>query len=123
MAMGGCTEEVVMNPIFCHLYWNRVLVLDELMIQDSVMMSLDDVVVQGWTYNGCSSYAGLMGCLLIMYWPSFFGLEDLLWWLLSLWPCISLTVCHPSVSSLSNPRRAVLPSHQTGRMPLWPYPH
>ena len=94
-AMGGCTGDVVMNPILCHLYWNRVQVLDELMIQDAAMISLDDVVVQGWTYDGCSLYAGLMGCLLIMYWPSFFGLEVLVQWLLSLWPCVSLTVCHP----------------------------
>ena len=120
--MGGCTGEVVMNPILCHLYWNRVLVLDELMIQDAVMISLDDVVVQGQTYDGCSPYAGLMGCLLIMYWPSFFRLEVFVWWLLSLWPCISLTACHPSISSLSKPWKAVLLSCQTGRMPLWPCP-
>ena len=56
-AMGGCTGEVVMNPILCHLYWNKVLVLDELMIPDAAMISLDDVVVQGWTYDGCSPYA------------------------------------------------------------------
>ena len=55
--MGGCTGEVVMNPILCHLYWNKVLVLDELMIQDAAMISLDDVVVQGQTYDGCSPYA------------------------------------------------------------------
>ena len=61
-AMGGCTGDVVMNPILCRLYWNRVLVLDELMIRDAVMISLDDVVVQGRTYNACSPYAGLMGC-------------------------------------------------------------
>ena len=29
-AMGGCTGDVVMNPILCHLYWNKVLMLDEL---------------------------------------------------------------------------------------------
>ena len=83
-AMGGCTGDIVMNPILCHLYWNWMQVLDELMIQDAVMISLDDVVVQGQTYDGCSPYAGLMGCLLIMCWPSFFGLEVLVWWLLSL---------------------------------------
>ena len=55
--MGGCTGEVVVNPILCHLYWNKVLMLDELMIQDVVMISLDDVVVQGWTYDGCLPYA------------------------------------------------------------------
>ena len=46
-----------MNPVLCHLYWNKVLMLDELMIPDAAMNSLDDVVVQVWTYNGCSPYA------------------------------------------------------------------
>ena len=57
VAMGGCTGEVVTNPILCHLYWNGVLMLDEMMIQGSAMISLDDVVVQGQTYNGFSPYA------------------------------------------------------------------
>ena len=55
--MGGCTGEVVMNPILCHLYWNGVLMLDELVIRGAAMISLDDVVVQGWTYNGFLLYA------------------------------------------------------------------
>ena len=50
--MGGCTGEVVMNPVLCRLYWNKVLMLDELMIRGAVMVSLGDVVVQGRTYNG-----------------------------------------------------------------------
>ena len=53
--MGGYTGEVVMNPVLCHLYWNRVLMLDELMIRGAD--DLADVVVQGWTYNGFSPYA------------------------------------------------------------------
>ena len=57
MAMGGCTGEVIMNPVLGHLYWNKVLMLDELMIQGAVMISIDDVVVQGWTYNGFLPYA------------------------------------------------------------------
>ena len=56
-AMGGCTGEVVTNPILCRLYWNKVLMLDELMIRGAAMISLVDVVVQGWTYNGFSPYA------------------------------------------------------------------
>ena len=51
---GWLHREVVTNPVLCCLYWNRVLVLDELMIQDAAMISLDDAVVQGQTYNGCS---------------------------------------------------------------------
>ena len=55
--MGGCTGEVITNPILCHLYWNEVLMLDELMIRGAVMISIDDVAVQGWTYNGFLPYA------------------------------------------------------------------
>ena len=69
VAMGGCAGEVVMNPILCHLYWNKVLMLDELTIQDAAMISLDDVVVQGWTYDGCLLYAGLTGCPLCLDLP------------------------------------------------------
>ena len=54
VAMGGCTGEVVMNPVLCCLYWNKVLMLDELMIRGA---DDGDVVVQGWTYNGFSLYA------------------------------------------------------------------
>ena len=54
VAMGGCTGEVVMNPILCCLYWNKVLMLDELMIRGT---DDGDVVVQGQTYNGFSPYA------------------------------------------------------------------
>ena len=32
VAMGGHTGEVIMNPILCFLYWNRVQMLDDLMI-------------------------------------------------------------------------------------------
>ena len=32
-AMGCCTGDIVMIPVLCHLYWNKVLILDELMIQ------------------------------------------------------------------------------------------
>ena len=55
--MGGCTGEVVTNPVLCCLYWNKVLMLDELMIQGAVMILLGNVVVQGQTYNGFSLYA------------------------------------------------------------------
>ena len=54
VATGGCTGEVVTNPILCCLYWNKVLMLDELMIRGA---DDGDVVVQGWTYNGFSPYA------------------------------------------------------------------
>ena len=57
VAMGGCTGEVITNPILCHLYWNKVLMLDELMIWGAVMISIDDVAVQGQTYNGFLPYA------------------------------------------------------------------
>ena len=57
VAMGGCTGEVIMNPILCHLYWNKVLMLDELMIQGAAMIPTDDVVVQGLAYNGFLLYA------------------------------------------------------------------
>ena len=57
VATGGCTGEVIMNPILCCLYWNRVQMLDELMIRGAVMISIDDVAVQGQTYNGFSPYA------------------------------------------------------------------
>ena len=55
--MGGSTGEVIMNPILCRLYWNKVLMLDELMIRGAALISLDDVVVQGWTYNVFLLYA------------------------------------------------------------------
>ena len=37
MATGGCTGEVITSPVLCHLYWNRVQMLDDLMIQAAVM--------------------------------------------------------------------------------------
>ena len=54
VAMGGCTGEVVTNPVLCCLYWNKVLLLDKLMIQGA---DDGDVVVQGQTYNGFSPCA------------------------------------------------------------------
>ena len=36
-ATGGCTGEVIMNPVLCHLYWNRVQMVDDLMIRGAVM--------------------------------------------------------------------------------------
>ena len=56
-ATGGCTGEVIMNPVLCRLYWNRVQMLDDLMIRGAVMISLGDVFVQGRTYNCFSPYA------------------------------------------------------------------
>ena len=56
-AMGGCTGEVIMNPLLCCLYWNRVQMLDDLMIQGAVVISLGDVFVQEHTYNCFSPYA------------------------------------------------------------------
>ena len=113
--MGGCTGEVVMNPILCHLYWNKVLMLDELMIRGA---DDGDVVVQGWTYNGflpvCTMICmSSVWVVFLKYLPSFFGLEVLVWWLLSLWPCVSSPVYHPDTSSLLELWRAVLPSPQT----------
>ena len=57
VATGGCTGEVITNPILCCLYWNRVQMLDDLMIRGAVMISLGDVFVQGWTYNCFLPYA------------------------------------------------------------------
>ena len=37
-ATGGCTGDVIMNPVLCRLYWNRVLVPDESMIRDVMMI-------------------------------------------------------------------------------------
>ena len=98
--------------------------LDELMIRGA---DDGDVVVQGWTYNGFSPYApwfvcrrcgssSLSICLLSLGW------KVLVWWLLSLWPCISLPVYHPDTSSLLELWRAVLPSPRTSRTPPWPVP-
>ena len=55
--------------------------------------------------------------------PSFFRLEVLVWWLLSLWPCISLPVYHQDTSSPSVLWRAVLLSPRTCHTLLWPSPH
>ena len=56
-AMGGCTGEVITNPVLCCLYRNRVQMLDESMIRGAVMISIDDVAVQGQTYNCFLPYA------------------------------------------------------------------
>ena len=41
-ATGGCTGEVVTNPVFCRLYWNRVQMLDDLMLRGAVMYLCKD---------------------------------------------------------------------------------
>ena len=85
-----------------------------------MVISLGDVFVQGWTYNCffCRMHRDLyvVVCRLsFKCWCSFFRLGVLVWWLLSLWPCVSLPVYHQDTSSLLELWRAVLPLPQTGR--------
>ena len=100
-AMGGCTGGVVMNPILCCLYWNKVLMLDELLIRgaDDGDVSCAGMDLQ-WFFTVCTMIHMLtVWVIFLKYLPSFFGLELLVQWLLSLWPCVSSPVYHPDTSS------------------------
>ena len=108
------------NPALCRLYWNWVRMLDDLMIRGAVMYLCRDRLTIVFCHMHHDVYVIVVRFFKCR--PSFLGLEVLVWWLLSLWPCISSPVYHQDTSSLLALWRAVLPSPRTCHMLPWPSP-